>query len=301
VRGALIIALAGATGAGCSVEGMPVATERPPLHANQVRFAAIGDYGADTDGERNVAELVKSWNVDFVITLGDNNYPAGEAATIDGNIGKYYGDYIGGYTGVYGDGSPQNRFWPAVGNHDWYSHPPLAPYYDYFWQLPGNRRYYDFERGAAHLMAIDSDPHEPDGATLVSAQASWLKERLAARTSACWQIVFFHHPPYSSGYFVLPDMRWPFRDWGADLVMSGHEHYYERLEVDGIPYLINGLGGTDIFKVMTVVPQSQVIYRDDFGALLVTVETGTLRAQFFSISGVLADDITLTKACPTTP
>ena len=63
--------------------------------------------------------MVTGWNPDFVITLGDNNYPKGEAATIDANIGQHYGHFIGDYRGAYGPGQPRNRFWPSPGNHDW--------------------------------------------------------------------------------------------------------------------------------------------------------------------------------------
>src|SRR5262245_42372635 len=70
------------------------ADKAPP---GTIRFAVVGDYGADTPDEARVAALVKSWSVDFVITTGDNNYPNGEASTIDQNIGKHYGEFIGNY------------------------------------------------------------------------------------------------------------------------------------------------------------------------------------------------------------
>src|SRR6185369_14391450 len=55
-----------------------------------VRFAVVGDYGEDNSDEAAVAKLIASWNPDFVITTGDNNYPSGAASTIDTNIGKYF-------------------------------------------------------------------------------------------------------------------------------------------------------------------------------------------------------------------
>lgn len=58
------------------------------------RFAVIGDYGSGRPQEQDVANLVKSWNPDFIITTGDNNYPNGEASTIDPNIGQFYHDFI---------------------------------------------------------------------------------------------------------------------------------------------------------------------------------------------------------------
>ncbi|MFC7668158.1 hypothetical protein ACFQT0_12760 [Hymenobacter humi] len=74
------------------------------------RFAAIGDYGYASPAERDVAQLVKSWKPEFIITLGDNNYDAGEARTIDANIGQYYHEFIGSYRGSYGPGAAENRF-----------------------------------------------------------------------------------------------------------------------------------------------------------------------------------------------
>ena len=64
------------------------------IAADTIVFAAIGDYGKAGSAEKKVSKLVKSWNPDFIITLGDNNYPKGARKTLDENIGQYYGDYI---------------------------------------------------------------------------------------------------------------------------------------------------------------------------------------------------------------
>src|SRR5205823_2357572 len=79
------------------------------------RFAVISDYGQAGASEQHVADLVHGFNPDFVQTLGDNNYPHGEASTIDINIGQYYHDFIYPYFGSYGSGSTTdtNRFFPA--------------------------------------------------------------------------------------------------------------------------------------------------------------------------------------------
>ena len=61
-------------------------------------FAVIGDFGLAGNNELEVANLVKSWNPDFIITTGDNNYELGESSTIDANIGQYYHDYIYPYS-----------------------------------------------------------------------------------------------------------------------------------------------------------------------------------------------------------
>ncbi|KAF0106891.1 MAG: phoA [Anaerolineaceae bacterium] len=214
----------------------PTATPRPLV----VRFAVIGDYGWGGAAEADVAALVHGWQPDIVITVGDNNYPSGSASTIDDHIGQYYHDYIFPYSGAYGPGADVNRFFPSPGNHDWVAD-GAQPYLDYF-TLPGNERYYDFVWGPVHFFAIDSDDREPDGVGRSSVQAAWLEAGLAASTSV-WNVVYFHHPPYSSGYHGSTDwMRWPFAAWGADAVLSGHDHTYERLLVDGKPVAAIGRG-----------------------------------------------------------
>ena len=161
-----------------------------------VRFAVIGDYGLAGTAETEIAALVLSWQPDFILTVGDNNYPSGEAETIDLNIGQYYHSYIAPYVGTYGAGAETNRFFPTLGNHDYYT--DLAqPYFDYF-TLPGNERYYDFTWGPLHFFLLNSNEYEPDGVGRSSAQAAWLKAQLSASTSA-WQIVEFHHAPNPSG------------------------------------------------------------------------------------------------------
>ena len=73
--------------------------------ADPITFAVFGDYGDNSGAELAVANMVKSWNPDFILAAGDNNYPSGSAATIDVNIGKYYQEFIGNYTGAYGPGA----------------------------------------------------------------------------------------------------------------------------------------------------------------------------------------------------
>jgi tartrate-resistant acid phosphatase type 5 len=271
--------------------------ETPAPVAGTVRFAVIGDFGADTAAEAAVAKLVHSWKPEFVITTGDNNYPLGEASTIDDHIGKYYADFIGGYHGAYGPGSKNNRFWPSPGNHDWGKN-TLAPYLEYF-SLPGNERYYDVDLGLVHLYAVDSDPHEPDGTSPASVQGQWLKARLAASKS-CYDLVFFHHPPYSSGaHGSSENMRWPFREWGAEAVLAGHDHTYERFEVDGIPYFVNGLGGASKYEFNDTRPIATSKYRTNeaYGAMLVTARKEGIAYQFFGTDGTKLDEVDIPARC----
>ena len=263
------------------------------------RFAVIGDYGDAGQSEEAVATLVDSWDVDYIVTVGDNNYPYGEANTIDANIGQYYHAYISPYWGDYGPGATRNRFFPALGNHDWdLGH--IQPYIDYF-TLPGNERYYDFQEGPVHNFVLDSDPKEPDGRRRDSEQAGWLEDRLE-EADAPWKLVFLHHPPYASSLERGSDeeMRWPFARWGASAVIAGHDHLYERLSKNGIPYFVNGLGGREgginpIHRFLVPIKGSKVRYNQDYGAMLVTAEDRCINFSFFNDGGRLIDSITMTN------
>jgi hypothetical protein len=254
-----------------------------PITAAGVRFAVIGDYGLEGEPAAAVAGLVASWSPDFVVTTGDNNYPDGLAETLERNVGQYYGQFIGG---------APNRFWPVLGNHDWNVGYP-EPYLSYF-ALPGNGRYYSVEQGPVALFALDSMPGEPDGIDAASVQAGWLREALAGST-ALWKIVVFHHPPYSSGHHGPADwMRWPFAEWGARLVLCGHDHTYERVARDGITYVVNGLGGGARYaRGFNATEGSQLFFNADHGAMLIEADAASLRARFITRAEQLVDEFAL--------
>ena len=253
------------------------------------RFAIIGDFGDVNAQAADVAELVHAKDPDFIITVGDNNYPRGEEGTIDGNVGRYYHDYIHPYGGKFGKGSPtgKNRFFPTLGNHD-YDSADGRPYFDYF-ALPGNERYYTFRRGPVQFFALDSDARA-DGlgyvdehtSTAKSKQGVWLKEKLAA-SDAPYKIVYFHHPPYSSGdrHSSSGWMQWPFRSWGATAVLAGHDHDYERIDKNGTPFFVNGLGGRS-FRQFSGTPAagSRVRFTGDYGAMFVNADEERIVFKF---------------------
>src|SRR5436190_1657642 len=146
----------------------------PPGQAAQLTIGVIGDYGAAYAGGASlsnvqaVANLIKSWNPDFIITTGDNSYPNNEPSNIDTNIGQFFHEYIYPYVGTFGAGASSNRFWPSIGNHEWpFGVAGLAPYQAYF-TLPGNERYYNHRQGAVELFACVGDQQDPDGALPVS-------------------------------------------------------------------------------------------------------------------------------------
>ena len=259
--------------------------------AESRRLAIVGDYGVDDANERAVANLViTNFQPEFIVTAGDNNYLGG--ANIDRAIGKYYHSFIGNYDGAYGAGASSNRFFPALGNHDWEDSRGFAAHTGYF-TLPGNERYYDFVRGPVHFFIVNSDTHEPDGATASSEQATWLSNRLQAAVSP-WRIVVAQDPPYSSTS-PTTRMRWPFREWGASLVVSGHAHHYERMSVGGLPYIVNGAGGASLAAFGPTIGGSLVRYNAAPGAMLVIGTKTNLVCEFWSIAsgGTLIDRFTL--------
>ena len=273
-----------------------------------VRFAAIGDYGSDSQNEDDVASLVDGWNPDFVVTAGDNRYGS---TTFDLVVGQFYCDYLkdaGSGTYCSGGNAAANAFFPSLGNHDYSDGGGINEYLSYF-TLPGsdftnssgNERYYDFVQGPVHFFVINSNSQEPDGNSSSSTQASWLQTQLAASTTP-WQIVYFHHAPYSSSssHGSSAWMQWPFEAWGADAVITGHDHTYERLQVGNIPYFVNGLGGMSIYGFGTPIPESVLRYNDDYGAMLIEANNTSITYQFINLSGQVIDEWTYPPAGPIT-
>jgi hypothetical protein len=272
-------------------------TAAPSDCRGDLSFAVIGDFGDAGQPEADVAALINSWDVELIVTTGDNNYPDGKASTMDRNIGQYFAEYIHPYKGEFGPGGAVNRFFPVLGNHDWREE-SLQPHYDYF-TLPGNERYYDFEWGPVHFFMLDSDPNEPDGRTQDSVQADWFKEQITS-VSAPWKLVFMHNPPYSSNSHHGSDseMQWPYADLGVDAVLTGHAHIYERLDYDGIPYFVNGLGGrwkdlTPIHQFGPPLEGSRVRYNVDYGAQLIMVDEDCINISFYNRTGDLIDSYTV--------
>jgi len=287
------------------------------------KFAVIGDFGDNNQAEADVAALVNSWGVDFIVTVGDNFYGATDAnyssslQALDLEVGKYYHDWIKPYSGSYGSGSSDvNRFFPALGNHDWYHLDSSKIYEDYFDLTPysttsGNERYYDFVWENIHFFILSTYGNglteytfprhnnygEPDGVVQNSKQAQWLQQGLQNADPSKWKIIVTHHPPYSSSseHGSEPAVRWPFKDWGADLVLCGHDHTYERLTSDQLTYIVNGLGGESIYPFGSPILQSQFRYNDDYGAMLFEVFTDSINFKFIPRAGLLIDNYSIIK------
>ncbi len=262
-----------------------------------VEFAVFGDYGDDDADEAAVAGLVNgTLGPDFLVTTGDNIYGSADYAT---HVGAYYGAAIAA-----GD------FFPALGNHDYWDTGGVSAYLDYF-DLPGasavssntsgNERYYDVVRGPVHVFVVDTEAALtiPDE---MAAQQSWLQAGLAAST-APWQVVAMHHPPFSSGdhHGSYPALQWPFSAWGADAVFAGHDHIYERLEADGIPYFVSGVGGRDLHGLGPPVPESELALNSEFGSMLVRACDIGMVFEFHGVTSGLLDSSSVGSDCSFSP
>ncbi|MEJ2113154.1 MAG: metallophosphoesterase [Flavobacteriaceae bacterium] len=263
------------------------------VDANNIRFVAFGDYGDGSNNEAKVAKLVHSLNPDFIITLGDNNYPDGRAYSLNNHIGKFYCNYIYNFDApndyqckgqAFDEGI--NRFFPSLGNHDYDSNLNRIPYLNYF-TLPGNEVYYDFIWGPVHFYAIDSNFN-------LETQRDWLTKKLAEAIEP-FNVVFFHHPPYSSGNHGNDvRMQWGFE--GADLVLSGHEHIYERnINITNpLPvYIISGLGGKSKRSCHKNSKNQNafdsICYDENYGTLLVEVSQDVMDIKFISVENEIID------------
>ena len=217
-------------------------------------FALFGDFGdSATAGEQTIAALVNSWDVDFILTTGDNAY---DGTPYDQAVGQFYSNYIGDYSGVYGSGSAINRFFPTLGNHE-YSDLNIQDYFNYF-TLPDNERYYDFQIGSVHFFALNSNSQEVDGNGPTSAQAQWYQAASAASQST-FNVTYFHHAPYLPATNGSVNMQWDFEGLGADVVFSGHVHEFYRVNRDAnadgteLAYITSGLGGKEADLAATLV------------------------------------------------
>ncbi|MDQ3021663.1 MAG: DUF1565 domain-containing protein, partial [Bacteroidota bacterium] len=285
-------------------------------------------------GDLEVSNLVKSWDTDtsfFIITLGDNNYfPSTDgASTIDDNIGQFYHNYIfpynaGGFSPGYSNPpntQTKNRFFRGLGNHDLYGNPFFHDFnYFRFTNVnygndldiyPGGIRYYDFQKGNVHFFSYNSgfDPpnhdtyanvSERDGIDTGSVQGHWLKQRMLQST-AKWKIVYLHHPPYYSSDVVPLNenivLRFPFKQWGANVVLSAHWHQYERLYIGGMTYVIAGLGGathTNRNLLPQPIPGSKVLYSEAYGALQGNGYADSLVFKLINVDNQLIDYFKIT-------
>lgn len=263
------------------------------------KVAAIGDFGEAGSRLQAVTDLVYDLDPELIITMGDNNYGDLTPAGFQENVGDYYDSFIN-----------SGNFYPCIGNHD-YANGNGDAYFDYFDlpSTPADERYYDFVRGNIHFFALNSNcttsgcnnssggADEPHGIYEYETQGIWLKNKLASST-AKYKLVYLHHSPYSSSDHHGSDtkVQWPFAEWGATAVMSGHDHHYEHLLVDGIPYFVNGVGGRPNYSVGTSLPETQFIVDDKNGAMLINATPDNITFEFWSVDTDNDDEVELEES-----
>jgi hypothetical protein len=260
------------------------------IHTDSIIFAIIGDYGKAGGSEKDVATLVKSWRPDFIITTGDNNYQSGELKTIKENISAYYGDFIYNFDApidyrcngkAFEDGV--NRFFPTPGNHDAKNKHKLLPYLTFF-TLPQTERYYNFVWGPVSFYSLNSVAKDVDE------QKKWLFEQLNLSDTP-FNIVYFHHSPYSPGpHGNSVKMQWDFYGSDVNVVFSGHDHIYSRIEKkgeEGLYYIVNGLGGRSLYDCdsspLSKEKFDTFCYNGDYGAIKATATYNKLIIEFYAV------------------
>ena len=303
----LLLLLAGAA-AGCQRElppdvtrtnGVVVAERRPssgalalPNTRGSVKFAIIGDSGRGDQAQHDVAEQMVTWRAQFpfdlVLMLGDNIY---DRHTPDDYVAKFEVPYKALLdAGV--------TFRAAIGNHD----DPAQIHYEKF--NMGGQRYYSFRRVEVSLEGITGAGvrfFALDSRSLDAEQLDWLQTSLA-ESSSRWKIVFLHHPIYTSGRYATAarSLRLSLEpvlvDGDADVVLAGHEHFYERLRPQrGILYFVSGAAGSLRRGDIRETDLTARGYDTDYSFMLMEISGDEAYFQVISRAGVTVDAGVITK------
>jgi len=247
-----------------------------PLKPKSVRFAVIGDSGTGNSAQFEVAREMEAYRqavgFSFVLMLGDNIYG-----------GDSPGDFVRKFEQPYKPLLDAGvNFYASLGNHD----NPDESHYKLF--NMGGERYYSFKKNDVAFFVLDSTYMSPK-------QLIWLEGELR-NSNAVWKICYFHHPLYSDGKFHGPDLDLRsvlvplFQKYGVNVVLSGHEHVYERLKPQNdIYYFILGNSGQLRFHNLRASDQMQVGFDTDRDFMLVEIDGDELHFQTISRTGVTID------------
>jgi 3',5'-cyclic AMP phosphodiesterase CpdA len=258
-----------------------------PAGATVVTLVAAGDIAdCGTDGlqppvAQHTAALVEPTDT-LVLTLGDNAYPVGAPREFAGCFHDTWGRF--------GD-----RLRPAPGNHE-YMTPGAAGYFDYFGERagPDRRGWYSFDVGDWHVISLNSMADAQPG----SAQYDWLEADLAANAGALCALAVFHHPVFSSAPRGNdPRMAAVFArlyQAGVELVLSGHDHVYERFapqdpqgrfDERGVRSFTVGTGGARLYALRAARPNSEFRDNTTHGVLRLTLAPDGYRWEFVPVGG----------------
>jgi len=201
-----------------------------PRKEGSLRFAVIGDTGTGSKQQYQLGQLMalsrEQFSFEFVLLLGDNMYGGETPKDFEQKFSEVYKPLL----------DAKVKFFATLGNHD------LAVQANYANFNMDGKEYYRFKRGNVAFYSLNSNYMDQK-------QIKWLESELAADTSE-WKICFFHHPPYSSAkkhgsHDSLRDVVEPiFVKYGVNVVLTGHDHVYERIKPQkGIYYFVSGAGG----------------------------------------------------------
>jgi predicted phosphodiesterase len=232
-------------------------------HANgPFTFVAFGDSGTGSPEQYQVRDRMSEHQFDIILHTGDLAYQEGS-----------YEQFESFHFAVYRELLSQRPFFPTIGNHE-YLTDNGQPYLDVFdlpitagwdWDSRDLERYYSFDWGYAHFVSLDSEgPLYRISDSSDNDMADWLEADLAADDHT-WRIATVHRPVYSSSprhpeTDVREKLAPIFEAYGVDLVLSGHNHTYERtypirdgaistLEEGGVVYVVTGGGGNILYPV----------------------------------------------------
>jgi hypothetical protein len=267
---------------------------------------AAGDNvcGADSTGgsckQVVVSDLALAANPDAVLVLGDVQYECGEAS-----------DFSSFYDPSWGRSPIKSITRPTTGNHEYrtstdpahacFGNPPDAQaYFNYFGTAAAGQvgeGYYSYDLGAWHLIALNSNCGKIGGCGVGSPQWDWLTADLASHPNSC-TLAYWHVPLYSSGGRATTAMKALYQalyDANADLVLTGHDHTYERFapqnangQVDnarGIRQFVVGTGGRNLTSWGPPAANSEVKDNDTFGVLKLTLRANSYDWEFVPIPG----------------
>jgi hypothetical protein len=235
---------------------------------------------------RATAKLLLDLDPVVVLTLGDHQYE-------NGTLAKFRRSYDPAW------GRLKGRTRPAPGNHD-YETAGAAGYFDYFGAAAGSRSrgYYSFDVGAWHLIALNSECANIGGCGKGSRQERWLRADLAAHPAAC-TLAYWHKPRFSSGMHgddPAYDAFWrALYEAGADVVLNGHDHDYERFAPQrpdrvadparGVREFVVGTGGKTYYGFRTIRRNSQVRNTGTFGVLRLVLRPAGYDWRFLPEAG----------------
>jgi len=255
-----------------------------------LRFAVIGDWGSgdkeETELAKKMFELHQQKPFEFILTVGDNIYPNGNAKYFGSKFEKPFEDLI----------KAKVPFYATLGNHDVEEGRAAQINYPLF--NMGGENYYKLSKanGLVDFFMLDSTDFD-------ERQKNWLEKSLKEST-AQWKMTLFHHPLYSSGLkhgsqeklkLTLEPL---FLQYGVKVVFSGHDHFYERMNLqNGIQYFVTG-GGGKLRKGGLDLKSSMRAASYDVDNHFMTVELDDTEASFKAISrkGQIVDEGMIKKS-----